>query len=316
MIEHLKLSAKTATKFLASHLTAALSAATLLAAALFPHLAAAELKTIHSEKSLYRNIFVTEDGDLRCMTFRRANAGTRQTCFRPSEPTFLHFPYARMMMGSLYLNPNPERILIIGLGGGTLPNAMRGVLPNATIDVVEIDAAVVRAARAYFGFTEDAKLKVHEQDGRVFVKRAIGGAARYDLIMLDAFEDDYIPEHLLTREFLQEVKSILTPRGVVAGNSFSSSGLYPSESATYADTFGTFYNLKDANRVIWAQNGELQPKSTLEANAKVLADVLEKRGVQPGNLFAMMSTTPDWQPNTRILTDQFSPSNLLNSRGK
>ncbi len=299
-----------------SVLAAVLSVAILMSATLVPRPASAELKTIHSEKSLYRNIFVTEDGDLRCMTFRRANAGTRQTCFQPSAPKNLYFPYARMMLGSLYLNPNPERILIVGLGGGTLPNAMRGVLPNATIDVVEIDAAVVRAARGYFEFKEDAKLKVFEEDGRVFVKRAIKAADRYDLIMLDAFEDDYIPEHLLTREFLQEVKSILTPRGVVAGNTFSSSGLYPFESATYADTFGLFYNLKHANRVIWAQNGELQSNATLEANAKALEPVFEQIGIQSSFLFSMMSTTPDWQPNTRVLTDQFSPSNLLNNRNK
>ncbi len=290
--------------------------ACLAAVALTPLPAAAELKTIHSEKSLYRNIFVTEDGDLRCLTFRRATAGTRQTCFEKSDPQNLYFPYARMMMGALYLNPNPQRILIVGLGGGTLPMGLRGFLPDAAIDVVEIDPAVVKAALDYFPFKEDANLKVHTDDGRVFVKKAIKAGTKYDLVMLDAFEDDYIPEHLLTREFLQEVKSIMTPGAVIAANTFSSSGLYPYESATYADTFGKFYNLKAANRVIWAQNGELAPQSTLDANAKMLEPAFEKRGIKSGMLFLMLNGSKDWPDDTRVLTDQYAPSNLLNSRGK
>jgi len=291
-----------------------LAALGLLLAAPLPQATAAELKTVHSEKSLYRNIFIADDEDLRCMTFRRASAGTRQTCFLKTEPEKLYFPYARMMMGSLYLNPHPQRILIIGLGGGTLPMALRGILPDAEIDVVEIDQAVVKAAAKFFPFKEDAKLKVHIEDGRVFVKKAIKAGAKYDLVMLDAFEDDYIPEHLLTREFLQEVKSIMVPSGVLAANTFSSSGLYPSESATYADVFGKFYNLKSANRVIWAQNGELASRETMEANATVLATTMEKRGLEASPLFHMMKSSQDWPEGARLLTDQYAPSNLLNSR--
>ena len=285
-------------------------------ATLFPRPAAAELKTIHSEKSLYRNIFVTQDGDLRCLTFRRASAGTRQSCITLDDPQRLYFPYARMMMGALYLNPNPKRVLIIGLGGGTLPSAMRGLVPDATVDVVELDPAVVKAAQDYFNFKEDAKLIVHTEDGRVFVKKAMKDGPQYDLVMLDAFEDDYIPEHLLTQEFLQEVKSIMMPGAIIAANTFSSSGLYPYESATYAAVFGDFYNLKAANRIIWAQNGKLTPTETIMTNAQTLESALEKRGLRSSEVLEMIQTKQDWPANTRILTDQYSPSNLLNGQGK
>jgi len=290
----------------------ALSALMLMA----PAPAQADLRTIHSEKSLYRNLYITEDGDLRCMTFRRATAGTRQTCFQKEQPQYLYFPYARMMMGSLYLNPDPKRILIVGLGGGTLPMALRGILPDAVIDVVEIDEAVVKAAKDFFTFKDDPNLKVHIEDGRLFVKKAIKAGTKYDLVMLDAFEDDYIPEHLLTREYLQEVKSIMVPGGVIAANTFSSSGLYPAESATYEDVFGPFYNLKSANRVIWAQNGPLATQETLDANAKLLEEKMEARGVRAGMLFLMLNGRKDWPDDVRVLTDQYAPSNLLNSRGR
>jgi spermidine synthase len=279
-----------------------------------PRQATAQTKTIHSEKSLYRNIFVTEDDTLRCLTFRRGSAGARQTCIKKDDPAFLVFPYTRMMMGALYLKPQPRSILVVGLGGGTLPMTLRNMFPDAVIDAVEIDAAVVKAARQFFGFKEDPALKVMVEDGRVFVKKAIKAGSRYDLIMLDAFEDDYIPEHLLTREFLLEVKSILAPDGVLAANTFSGTGLYDHESATYAEAFGPFYNLKQSNRVIWAQLGQLTPMDTLRENAQHFEDAFKARGIESRHLLAALSTEPDWPPGTRILTDQYSPSNILNTK--
>ena len=100
-----------------------------LLGAMYAPPAAAEIKVIHSERSLYRNLFITEDGDTRCMTFRKVNASARQTCIKKSDPDCLVFPYTRMMMGALYLKPRPAKILVVGLGGGTLPMTLRALLP-------------------------------------------------------------------------------------------------------------------------------------------------------------------------------------------
>ena len=274
----------------------------------------AEVKTLHSERSVYRNIFVTDDDGLRCLTFRRFAGGHRQTCMRMSDPNELVFPYAKLMLGALTLNPRPKRILIVGLGGGTLPTNLSTMAPDANIEVVELDPAVVKVAKEYFNFKTGPKLSVHTEDGRVFIKKALRNGEHYDLIMLDAFEDDYIPEHLLTKEFLTEVKGILTPDGVLAANTFSSSKLYPYESATYAAVFGEFYNLALANRIIWAQPGKLTDRATMRMNAETLAPEFEKRGYSVNWLLVVPSTERDWPANTRILTDQYSPSNLLNGK--
>jgi len=157
-------------------------------------------------------------------------------------------------------------------------------------------------------------MQVFEEDGRVFVKRALRREARYDIVMLDAFEDEYIPEHLSTREFLTEVKGLLTADGVVAANTFSGNTLYPYESATYADVFGDFYNLKLGNRVIWAQPGGLVGIEALRANAKQFEAFFDARGFSADWLLAIASTRRDWPADTRLLTDQYSPSNILNAR--
>jgi spermidine synthase len=180
--------------------------------------------------------------------------------------------------------------------------------------VAEIDPAVIRVAEEFFLFKQGPKLKAFSDDGRVFVRKAQRDGKRYDLIMLDAFDDEYIPEHLLTQEFLAEMKALLNDGGVMASNTFSSSRLYPSESATYAAVFGPFYNLRSNNRVILAQVGTLAPLAAVESNAKTFDAVFERFGFRADWVMPMMSTEPDWDRDARVLTDQYSPSNLLNAR--
>ena len=132
--------------------------------------------------------------------------------------------------------------------------------------------------------------------------------------MLDAFDHEYIPEHMLTREFLQEVRGLLTERGVLAANTFSSSRLYNYESVTYQTVFGDFFNLKDANRVILLRQGGLPDKAELQRNAALFADKFKPLDVDSDFLLPKMTVRKDWPANTRVLTDQYSPANLLNSR--
>jgi spermidine synthase len=173
---------------------------------------------------------------------------------------------------------------------------------------------VVRVAKKYFGFATSATVRAFEMDGRVFVKRALKQPARYDLIMLDAFDHEYIPEHMLTREFLSEVRGLMTDNGVLAANTFSSSRLYNYESITYQTVFGDFFNLKDSNRVILIRRNGLPDNAELQRNATALDSRLKTLDVSSNWLLPKFTTNKDWPANTRVLTDQFSPANLLNSR--
>ncbi|HEY8540130.1 MAG TPA: fused MFS/spermidine synthase [Steroidobacteraceae bacterium] len=290
-----------------------LACSALALAMLMPALADAQ-RLIHSERSLYREVLVYEDGPIRCMCFTRNCRIGRQTCMNTEAPNRFVMNYTRMMMTALFLNPQPRSILIIGLGGGTLPQALHRVLPEARIEVVEIDPAVVRVAKRFFGFSTNDRVHVEELDGRVFVKRAQREGRQYDLIMLDAFDHEYIPEHLLTREFLQEVAALLGSQGVLAANTFSSSRLYDHESVTYAAVFGTFYNLKQDNRVILATKGALPERDQIARNAEQLRKAFAVFDIGVEKHLRMFSTTPDWDRRARVLTDQYSPANLLNLR--
>jgi spermidine synthase len=155
-------------------------------------------------------------------------------------------------------------------------------------------------------------VKVHEMDGRLFVKKAGREGRTYDLVVLDAFDHEYIPEHLLTREYLTEVKALLKPGSVLAANTFSGSRLYDHESTTYAGVFGTFFNLKHGNRVILTRIGGNPGIGDIRANARRNATALAPYVPDASWVYDLFSTRPDWDTQARVLTDQFSPANLLN----
>ena len=272
---------------------------------------AAAMDILHRERSLYRNIVVYEDDGLRCMAFGR-NVSMRQSCTSLTEPSHLVFNYAKLVLGAFYLAPSPQRILVVGMGGGNLVMAMQGAFPGVAIDTVEIDPAVVRMGRKYFGFAPGDNTKVYEEDGRVFVKRMQRAGVKYDLVVLDAYDHEYIPEHMLTLEFLLEVKSLLSEHGVVAGNTFASSKLYHSESATYYAAFGEFYGLRTNNRVIMVRMGGLPGKAEIARNADALDAKLRALGVDKAWVLKHFEIERGWPADTRVLTDQYSPSNLLN----
>ncbi|MBL6814775.1 MAG: fused MFS/spermidine synthase [Pseudomonadales bacterium] len=285
-------------------------------------------KVLHEERSVYTRIIVEDERNLRCLKFTLVRENSRQTCMDRNNPQRLVFDYAKMTLSALLLKPDPERILIIGLGGGTLPMALRDILPSAVIDTVEIDEAVVRVAKRFFDFAEDDQNRVYVQDARVFGKRATLRGEQYDLIILDAFDGEYIPEHLMTVEFLSEMRGLLSDDGVLVANTFASSKLYDYESATYAEAFGGFLNFRlptSGNRVILVPQAKLDIDArtpldleTLRANAEALKapmapyDMSLKRYVS--TLLSLSEQKPDWNTRIRPLTDQFSPANVLQSQ--
>jgi spermidine synthase len=134
---------------------------------------------------------------------------------------------------------------------------------------------------------------------------------------------DYIPEHLMTAEFLEEINTLLSPEGILTANTFSSSKLYGYESATYKKIFGDFYQVTNANnnnRIILAQkNGFtmanlIKDHQSMQSNRK-FSKKLANIGVDSQSLYLNIKFTgehQDWNDDSIILTDQFSPANLLN----
>ncbi len=200
---------------------------------------AAEDRVLFEKESAYNTVVVTEDDQgLRTLWFEKG--GTRQSVVKVDDPDHLELKYARVMPVGLAFVEAPKRVLVVGLGGGTIPTFLHEHFPKMQIDAVDIDPVVVEAAKKFFGFREDETMRAYVEDGRRFIARSPG---RYDVIFLDAFGSDNIPYALATREFLQLVRRALTPEGVVVANVWSrySNPLYDSMVRTYQDTFEELY---------------------------------------------------------------------------
>lgn len=271
-------------------------------------------ETIHEERSIYRDITVVQTGQRRCLIFNVHRGDRNQTCVDVNERDKLVFSYTRMSFAGLLLKPDPQSILVAGLGGGSIPITLTDLFPDAEIDVVEVDQAVVNVAKQFFFFEENPNMKVTVADARVFIKRAGLLGKKYDYIVLDAFGGDYIPEHLLTMEFLEEVKAIMADDGVLVANTFSTSRFYDHESVTYQRVFTEFFNFKlpsSGNRIIITRLQPLPPRGALVTEAQRLAPRLVKYDVPLLEYPARLTTRVDWDMSRRVLTDQYAPANLL-----
>jgi spermidine synthase len=202
---------------------------------------------IYEKASSYNTIVVTEDHrGLRTLLFERG--GGRQSVVKPGDPDHLELAYARAALAGLALCGEPRRILVVGLGGATLPTFLRKHYPDATIDIVEIDPEVVDVARKFFGFREDERMRAHVADGRRFIESL---REPYDVIFLDAFGARNVPAHLTTQEFLRAVRRAVAPSGVVVGNVWrrASNPLYDPMLRTYQEVFDELFILEVAGDV-------------------------------------------------------------------
>ena len=155
-----------------------------------------------------------EGGGVRVMV----NDGIFQDgIFADGRSAFL-FPYLLETVAT-NLVPELRRVLALGLGAGFIPRyfAQRG----AQVDVVEINAQTLRVAKAYFGYNPGKETKIYFEDARTFVRRC---DSDYDVVLVDLFAGDGVPEHLLTKEFFDDVRRCLTNTGVFGMNSFTDSG--------------------------------------------------------------------------------------------
>ena len=247
-------------------------------------------RPIWQQRSMYRNIIVLEGNDHRCLTFgKRSN---RQSCINLKSPKSLVFDYTQRIFDALAYISKLERVLIIGIGGGSLPMAIRETYPDTQIDAVELDQEVVNVALRYFQFQPDEKLAVFAEDGRVFIRKKRHQNIKYDAIILDAFDKDYIPEHMTSMEFVAHVKNTLTDNGILLANTFKTTNFAKHEESTYQAVFGDIYEslIPNGNRIIIAGQRAAGVAENLPASQKIT------------------------QSKAAVMTDKYSPANALLAR--
>lgn len=164
-----------------------------------------------------RLVEIYDRDDFRYLYF---NSRFLQSKMSLSSPRHLALPYTRYMMLSLFFVPKPKRILLIGLGAGSLVRYLHAVLPECRIDAVDHSEQIIDLARGYFQLPDSDRVSVHCQDGVDFVtgKRQ---DTPYDLILLDAFDEQGMADAIYSKDFFGVCAQALHPKGVLCCNLWS-----------------------------------------------------------------------------------------------
>jgi spermidine synthase len=175
-------------------------------------------------------------------------------------------------MVAMMVTPRPQRVLMIGLGGGAFTSLLRRHFPELWIDAVEIDPVVVEAAKGFFGVREDERFQIHIVDGADFVKSAPG---TYDLVFLDAYSGEGIPRKLASPAFFDAVKARVSTDGVVVANLWRPGGRQQAVVKTFRSAFeqtAFLYTSDKMNMVLFGMPGAPLPGDDLVRNARRFTD--------------------------------------------
>lgn len=160
----------------------------------------------------YPKPFIIEHGGQRTLYF---TLRLMQSVMRLSAPDALELRYAQKMMSFLLFNPTPRRIVLIGLGGGSLLKFCHRHLPDCHFTAVECDPQVIAWREAFELPPEGPRLQILQADGADYLDRATPGI---DVLLVDAFDENGIPPRLATGAFLNQAAATLSPRGVLLMN--------------------------------------------------------------------------------------------------
>lgn len=170
---------------------------------------------IHQSHDALGPLEVVEDGYQRSLHF---GSEPKQSSMDLNDPLRLTLSYTRAMLSTLLFNATPRRLLLLGLGGGSLAKFLLHHLPDCRIDAVEYRESVYQLARAYFHLPDNPRLSMYFADAADFIRRADVAHSDYDLILVDAFTADGVAHATSNLSFFDACRTRLAGNGVLAAN--------------------------------------------------------------------------------------------------
>lgn len=193
------------------------------------------------ESSRQASPFIVETLTSKSLQF---SLGAIQSRMRLDDPDALDLHYTRLMMGFLLFKSRPRRIVMIGLGGGSLPKFCHRHLPGSHIEVVEINPQVI-ALRDQFRVPPDsARFRVLQADGARFVSEMVSPV---DVLIVDGFDDLGQPPQLASRRFYDDCHDSLADDGIMVVNLHRERAYSASCVDRIRHSFGGHFLLVDSN---------------------------------------------------------------------
>jgi spermidine synthase len=169
---------------------------------------------VHRCRDEYGVLEIVETHGIRSLHF---GTSPRQSALDLDDPNRLELPYVRAMLSALAFLPEPGRVLILGLGGGSLARFLLREFPQCRVDAVELRPQVVELAQNYFSLPKDPRLTVHLGDATAYVHSPPHNF-RYDLILVDAYDHVGMDPNINAADFFASCSRLLAAEGVLAMN--------------------------------------------------------------------------------------------------
>lgn len=267
---------------------------------------------IYETESLYHFIQVVQEPYGKCKDayhlYLNEGVGVHSVkC--PSQKLETRGVWTYMAATPLWLDDPTQmkEAVIIGLAGGTIARQMLEAFPDAHVDGVEIDRAVVEAGEKWFD-NSDPRIDPIVMDGRIYLQMT---DKKYDLVMMDAYRQPYIPFHLVTVEFFELVKAHMNEDAVLAVNVASVRGVSRDLAAmiyaTMKQVFPTvvLVDATQSNDIIIATTREksfFTGANNIEAvgSARALSSIRKRLRKK------ILGEVPGWE-EARVLTDDQAP---------
>ena len=138
-----------------------------------------------------------------------------QSVMRLDEPDALVSAYTRKMMAFLLFNPNPKKIVMVGLGGGSLAKFCYRNLPRTRISVVEIDDRVIALREEFHVPANDHRFRIVCDDGARYIAHS---SEHIDVVVVDAFDTDGLAPTLADTDFYERAARRLSSNGMLVMN--------------------------------------------------------------------------------------------------
>ena len=209
-------------------------------------------ETLRSQllEGTYAKPYVMDDGERRFLHF---NERLIQSAMRLAAPRDLDLRYTQKMMSFLLFCSRPRRLLLIGLGGGSLVKFCHYRLPATHMTVLENNPDVIALRDAFLMPPDSPNLKVQEADGAEYLERMEKGI---DVLLVDAFDGAGFAPSLANREFFELARSRLTGSGILvvnlAGGKHAYAGMIAVIMQVFDDQVILFPVREDDNHVLLA----------------------------------------------------------------
>ena len=261
-------------------------------------------------ESVYNYLQVYED-DERVSLSTNVLFGVQSVYMKQDGLTGMYYDYA--MAAPLMINTKAVKdmdVLVLGMGTGTYATQCEKYFGNMNIEGVEIDEKITDLSRKYFSLSDH--IPVTTYDGRAFLNAS---KKKYDVIMVDAYQDITIPFQMSSKEFFALVKEHLTKDGVMVVNMNMKGTKEGNINEYLSDTIGSVFEAEYIVDVNGTSNRELFASDNTGVIENLSDNIAKLDDPQLKSMMQQtLSNTVAYQKGDYILTDDKAPVELLGMR--